>query len=177
MKGKRTLRSKDSFHRKEKDKFRSKDSFHRKRKDKFRPKDPFHRKRKRKFRLNDFCMEEKGTFRLINSFPPTGADDVPRTEAGLIQLRFSQDVVSNPKVWEYNKKQIKAFRNTLRIPIRVRRNLSCPNFIFVLLDAPLLQNTHYKVVVLPKLISTCGNKLGTTEVVFFDTGPCVTIPR
>lgn len=158
-------------------KLRSIDIFHRKRKDKFRSKDPFHRKRKRKFRLSDFVREEKGTFRLINSFPPAGADDVPRTEAGLIQLRFSQDVVSNPRVWEHNKKQIKAFQNTLRVPIRVRRNLSCPNFIFVILDVPLLQNTHYKVVALPKLISTSGNKLGTTEVVFFDTGPCVTIPR
>ncbi|MGE5544752.1 MAG: hypothetical protein ACM3UW_07250, partial [Bacillota bacterium] len=103
MKGKRTLRLEDLFHLKEKDKFRSKDSFHRERKEKFRSKHPFHRKRKRKFRLSDFCMEEKGTFRLINSFPPAGSDDVPRTEAGLIQLRFSQDVVSHPKVWEHNK--------------------------------------------------------------------------
>jgi hypothetical protein len=118
-----------------------------------------------------------GTLRLINSFPPAGADDVPRTEAGLIQLRFSQDVVSNLNIWRHNRKQIKAFQNLLRIPIRVRRNRACPCFIFVSLDVPLLQNTHYKVVVLPELLSTSGEKLGVTEVVFFDTGPCVTIPR
>lgn len=118
-----------------------------------------------------------GTFRLINSFPPAGADDVPRTEAGLIQLRFSQDVVSNLKIWRHNKAQIRAFRNLLGVPIRVLRNRACPNFIFVVINERLLQNTHYKVVVGPELMSTSGQKLGVTEVVFYDTGPCVTIPR
>jgi len=117
-----------------------------------------------------------GTFRLINSFPPAGADDVPRTRAGLVQLRFSQDVVSDLKIWNHNMRQIQAFQNLLRIPIKVRRLRRCSNFIFVLLDVPLLQNTHYKVVVLPDMMSTSGQKLGTTEVVFYDTGPCVNVP-
>ena len=116
----------------------------------------------------------KGKFRLINSFPPAGADDVPRTRAGLVQLRFSQDVVSDQKIWIHNMRQIQAFQNLLRIPISSPAEV--PHFIFVLLNVPLLQNTHYKVVVLPDLMSTSGQKLGTTEVVFYDTGPCVNVP-
>jgi len=117
-----------------------------------------------------------GTFRLINSFPPAGTNDVPRIEAGLIQLRFSQDVVSNLAVWRHNKTQIKAFKNLLAVPIKVLRNRACPNFIFVVINEPLRQNTHYKVVVYPELMSTSGQKLETTEVVYYNTGPCVNIP-
>lgn len=110
---------------------------------------------------------------FVFSVPANGATGVsPDIEE--ITLAFDKNVV-NDAVWDNNRKQIRLFRGTTRVSIRVTRVPDTVDFelrgrIFVSPVRPLRPLTNYRIVILPELTSKAGEELGETVTVRFRTG-------
>lgn len=122
-----------------------------------------------------------GTKRLnfVRSVPASGSRNVsPRIRE--ITLFFNQNVV-NDAVWANNRNQIRMFRGSTRIAIRVTRIPDTVDFsqrrkIFVRPVNRLRANTRYTIVIGPNLKSKAGHRLGETVRVSFTTGRNGIIP-
>ncbi|ABI69757.1 hypothetical protein Swol_2468 [Syntrophomonas wolfei subsp. wolfei str. Goettingen G311] len=91
-----------------------------------------------------------------------------------IKLVFDKNVV-NDLVWSNNRKQIRMFKGSERIAIRVRRIPDTLDFskrrnIYVRPVNALAPNTKYTIVLLADLTSKAGEKLGKSVVISFTTG-------
>ncbi len=110
---------------------------------------------------------------LAFSIPSDGATGVSPDIDELI-LAFDKNVV-NDAVWENNRQQIRLFRGTTKVSIRVTRVPDTVDFdlrgrIFVSPVNPLRSFTNYRIVILPELTSRAGEELGETVTINFRTG-------
>ena len=116
---------------------------------------------------------------FVRSVPARGSTIVsPSIRA--ITLFFDKNVVNN-SVWTNNRSQIRMFRGTTRVAIRVTRILDTVDFsqrrkIFVHPVNRLRANTRYTIVIGRNLRSKAGETLGQTVRVSFTTGPTGIIP-
>lgn len=119
---------------------------------------------------------QQNPLHFVRSVPANGATGVSPTRTFL--LVFDKNVVNN-SVWTNNKKQIKLFKGTSSVPIRVTRIPDTVDFskrrnIYVKPVNALLPFTRYRLVISPNLTSKAGEKLGRTVTIFFTTGRRVT---
>ncbi|MDD3268672.1 MAG: Ig-like domain-containing protein [Syntrophomonadaceae bacterium] len=128
-------------------------------------------------------MAEEGQkpLNFLRSIPAKGAAGVS-TRLKSIKLLFDKNVV-NDSVWANNRKQIKMWAGTQKIPARftVTRikdtvDFSERNNIFIKPRGNLLPFTKYTIAILPELTSKNGQTLGKTVVITFTTGKKSTTP-
>jgi hypothetical protein len=110
---------------------------------------------------------------FVSSVPANGARNVS-TRLKEIKLVFDKNVV-NDLVWSNNRKQVRMFKGSERIAIRVRRIPDTVDFskrrnIYVRPVNALAPNTKYTIVILADLTSKAGEKLGKSVVISFTTG-------
>lgn len=116
---------------------------------------------------------------FVRSVPARGSTNVSPS-IRTITLFFDKNVV-NDAVWVNNRSQIRMFRGTTRVAIRVTRIRDTVDFsqrrkIFVHPVNRLRANTKYTIVIGRNLQSKAGDTLGTTVRVSFTTGPTGIIP-
>lgn len=116
---------------------------------------------------------------FVRSVPASGSTNVSRA-IRTITLFFDKNVV-NDAVWTNNRNQIRMFRGSTRVAIRVTRIPDTVDFsqrrkIFVHPVNRLRANTRYTIVIGPTLKSKAGDTLGKTVRVHFTTGPTGIIP-
>lgn len=107
---------------------------------------------------------------FVSSSPRDGATDVSPNLRTIV-LNFDKNVVDD-SVWSNNRTQIKLFRNSTRVGIRVLRSSVFANRqkIYVRPINRLRSFSDYKVVILPNLTAKNGEKLGETVTIHFHTG-------
>jgi hypothetical protein len=110
---------------------------------------------------------------FVRSIPARGSRNVS-PGIRVITLFFDKNVV-NDAVWTNNRNQIRMFRGSIRVPIRVTRIRDTVNFsqrrkIFVRPINRLRPNTRYTIVIGRNLKSKAGERLGRTVTVSFRTG-------
>jgi hypothetical protein len=109
---------------------------------------------------------------FVRSVPRNGATNVsPNLKT--ILLVFDKNVVSN-EVWENNKNQIRFYRGTARVSIRITRIPDTVDFskrrnIYVKPIRNLRSSAGYRLVMLPNLKSKAGDTLGKTVTIRFRT--------
>ena len=116
---------------------------------------------------------------FVRSVPASGSTNVSRA-IKTITLFFDKNVVNNA-VWTNNRNQIRMFRGSTRVAIRVTRIRDTVDFsqrrkIFVHPVSRLRANTRYTIVISPNLKSKAGDTLGKTVRVHFTTGSNGIIP-
>lgn len=116
---------------------------------------------------------------FVRSIPARGSRNVS-PGIRVITLFFDKNVV-NDAVWTNNRNQIRMFRGSTRVPIRVTRIRDTVDFsqrrkIFVRPVNRLRSNTRYTIVIRPNLRSKAGERLGRTVTVSFRTGSSGIIP-
>lgn len=105
---------------------------------------------------------------FVSSIPRNGATGVSLNPR--IQLTFSNDV-TNDSVWDNNRTQIRLFRGSVRVGIRVTRsaNEALRRLIFVRPINTLRPLTNYRLVILPGLTANNGLQLEETVTIRFRT--------
>ena len=117
--------------------------------------------------------------RFVRSIPARGSHNV---SPGLrvITLFFNRNVV-NDAVWANNQSQIRMFRGSNQVAVRVTRIRDTVDFSqrrkkFVRPVNRLRANTRYTIVIGPNRKSRAGHRLGETVRVSFTTGRNGIIP-
>lgn len=116
---------------------------------------------------------------FVRSVPARGSRNVSPA-IRTITLFFDKNVVNNA-VWTNNRNQIRMFRGSTRVAIRVTRipdtvDMTQRRKIFVHPVNRLRANTRYTIVIGRNLRSKAGETLGETVRVSFTTGPTGIIP-
>lgn len=105
---------------------------------------------------------------FVSSSPRNGATGVSRNPR--IRLTFSLNVVDD-SVWNNNRTQIRLYRGSVRVGIRVTRssNPALRRNIYVRPINTLRPLTNYRLVILPGLTARNGMQLGETVTIRFRT--------
>ena len=116
---------------------------------------------------------------FVRSVPASGSTNISRS-IRTITLFFDKNVVNNA-VWTNNRNQIRMFRGSTRVAIRVTRipdtvDITRRREIFVHPVNRLRANTRYTIVIGPNVRSKAGDTLGRTVRVTFTTGTNGIIP-
>ncbi len=118
---------------------------------------------------------------FVRSIPAKGATSVS-TRLKSIKLIFDKNVV-NDLVWANNRKQIKLWAGSQKVPVanivtRIKDtvNFSERNNIYLKPTRNLLPFTKYTIAIYPDLTAKNGEKLGKTVIITFTTGKRSTIP-